>query len=77
MAKQVIVFPRGQLNDRDRKALGRAGVVVVEADDPQKVVSVLPGAPMVGGDDLLRAALGALALENNTLQNAQTAFVTS
>jgi hypothetical protein len=39
--KQVVVFPRGQLSESDRKRLVRAGVVVVEADDPSKVVTVL------------------------------------
>lgn len=76
--KQVVVFPRGQLSDKDRRALGKAGVCVVEADDPSKVVMVLPLAPVLSGDDVLRSAIGALAGGSGgygTLEEARTNFV--
>lgn len=64
--KQVIVFPRGQLNSKDRERLSKAGLLAVEADDPSKVVTVIPGANKITGDDLLVAALDALAQNTYT-----------
>ena len=61
--KQIVVFPRGQLSDKDRKALSRAGVLIVEADDPSKVVSVLPSVG-VAGDEMLAMALEAMQAVN-------------
>ena len=58
--QQVIIFPRGQLQDVDRAALREAGIVAIEADDPKSVVTVLPGAPLASSDDLALAALGAI-----------------
>jgi hypothetical protein len=58
--KQVIVFPRGQLSAKDKEKLSKAGWIAVEADDPSKVVSVVPGASTISPDDLLCAALDAL-----------------
>lgn len=55
--KQVIVFPRGQLSEKDRRAISRAGACVVEADDPSKVVSVIPVGAAVEGNEMLLAAL--------------------
>ena len=55
--KQVIVFPRGQLTPKDKERLSKNGVVAVEADHPHLVVTVIPGASVVAGDDLLMAAL--------------------
>lgn len=55
--KQVIVFPRGQLSDEDRKAMKAAGVIAVEADDPSKVVVTVPQPHMASADDMLLAAL--------------------
>lgn len=57
--KQIVVFPRGQLSDKDRKSLARSGVVVVEADDPSRVVTLLPTMPLPV-DEILLAALDAL-----------------
>jgi hypothetical protein len=64
--KQIVVFPRGQLGEKDRRALQRAGVCVVEADDPSKVVTVLPGTPLISGDDILRAAITALCSDDGS-----------
>lgn len=59
--KQIVVFPRGQCSDRDRKAMQRAGIIVVEADDPSKVVTVLPLVSGIAPDDILGAAMNALS----------------
>lgn len=59
--KQIVIFPRGQTSDKDRRMLARAGVLLVEADDPSKVVTVLPVVPLIAQDDILRVALQALA----------------
>lgn len=60
MEHQVIIFPRGQLSAKDKERLTKLGIVAVEADDPSKVVSVMPGAPLVSADDMLMAALAAI-----------------
>lgn len=56
VTKQVIVFPRGQLDAKDKERLTKAGVVAVEADDPRQVVMLLPSAPLLRADDILMAA---------------------
>lgn len=61
----VIIFPRGQLSDFDREAMMGAGIVAVEADDPKAVVQVIPGAAMVGADDMLMAALAGIIAAGN------------
>jgi len=71
--KQVIIFPRGQLDAKDRERLTKMNVVAIEADDPSKVVTVIPGAPLATADDLLMAAFWGL-MESNS---AKTKFVES
>jgi hypothetical protein len=63
--KQVVVFPRGQLSERDRKRLSRSGVVIVEADDPSKVVSLLPTPPLPA-DEMMALALEHLAASGSS-----------
>lgn len=66
-AKQpfVIVFPRGQLLPRDKERLTKAGVIAVEADNPNLVCQLHLTAPMVttklSGDAIVSAALTALS----------------
>lgn len=60
MTHQVVIFPRGQLDPKDRERLMKAGIVSIEADDPTKVVCVLPMASIIGGDDIFRAAVEAI-----------------
>lgn len=57
---QVIVFPRGQLTELDRARMEEVGIVAVEADDPNAVVTVITGAPLASPDDLAMAALWAV-----------------
>lgn len=59
--KQVIVFPRGSLDAKDRRRLSSAGVVAIEADDPSKIVMLMPCAPSLTSDDLLGAAVETLS----------------
>lgn len=61
--KQVMVWPRGQITSDDRRRLRDAGILVVEADNPQAVVQVVPGAPIISQDVALMAALDALCLD--------------
>lgn len=58
--KQIVVFPRGQLSAKDKERLTKADILAVEADDPSKVVTVLPGAPLLSADDMLMSAMYAL-----------------
>lgn len=61
--KYVVVFPKGSLSARDRRALSEAEYVAVEADDPSKVVVMLPGLPKISADELLLCALTAMQSE--------------
>lgn len=61
--KQIVIFPRGQLTDADRRAMSKAGVLALEADDPSKVVAVIPCAPLISGDEMLIAAMTAIGSE--------------
>jgi hypothetical protein len=61
--KMVVVYPRGQLSNADRRQLEKHGIIALEADDPSKVVTVLPIAPCsspVQADDMTMAALHAV-----------------
>lgn len=61
----IIAFPPGNLSDVDRARLEEAGIIAVEAVDPEAIVHIQFSAPLVStcvsGDDLLRAALSAIA----------------
>lgn len=57
---QIVVFPRGQLTPKDKERLTRAGVTAIEADDPSKVVVIIPSASVRSSDDHLMAALFAI-----------------
>ncbi|WP_090177477.1 hypothetical protein [Luteibacter sp. UNC138MFCol5.1] len=64
---QVIVFPRGQLSAEDKASMREMGIAVVEADDPSKVVTVIPvapSAPVANPDDLTMALLHGLSVSN-------------
>jgi hypothetical protein len=72
--KQIVVYPRGQLSDKDRRALARAGVAVVEADDPSKVVMVLPMAS-VQPNEMLAIALESMQASGTYADASFKAFV--
>ena len=67
--KQVIVFPRGQLSPKDKERMSKLGICAVEADDPSKVVTVIP-AQSVSGDLISMCALE--AMNTNGFSNAET-----
>lgn len=65
--RMIVVYPRGQLRAADRRTLEKAAVIAIEADDPAKVVTVLPMAPAslpVNSDDVSMALLYAVATGN-------------
>ncbi len=57
---QVIIFPRGQLTELDRARMDEAGIVAVEADNPDQVVITAPGVPLASANDLTLSALHAV-----------------
>jgi|GEM_PF-1092193 len=62
---KVIVFPRGQLSAEDKASMREMGIAVVEADDPSKVVTVIPvvpSAPITNPDDFAMALLHSVAV---------------
>lgn len=60
----VMVYPRGQLTADDKAALRDAGVIAIEADDPEKVQQLHICAPLfssqISGDAIVQAALYAI-----------------
>lgn len=59
--KQIIVFPRGQLLPKDRKAMKDAGVPVVEADDPKQVIQLMPESSAIDSSSIMMSLLKAVA----------------
>lgn len=57
---QILVTKPGVLNQRDRSALRKAGVVCVEADRPEEVRLIQAEGPALSGDDMLVAVLTAI-----------------
>lgn len=61
----IVAFPPGQLSPADRERLDEAGIITVEAEDPEAIRQIQLAAPLMttclDGDDLLRAALSAIA----------------
>lgn len=64
-SKQVLIFPRGQLDSKDRERLTKAGIVAIEADDPKAVVSAIPIGSSLSSDDVLLCALQAVHESTN------------
>jgi hypothetical protein len=58
--KQLVIFPRGQLTAEDKKKMSKLGICAIEADDPSKVVTLVPGMH-VSGDMLAMCAMDAMA----------------
>ena len=58
--KQIVIFPRGQLSAKDKERATKLGVFIMEADDPSKVVTIIPCAP-ISGDTLLACAVEAMS----------------
>lgn len=56
---EIFLCPRGQLDDRTRRELRKAGVVPVEVDDPSQCQFVR-ASEILSADDMLWAALNAL-----------------
>lgn len=56
---EVFLCATGQLSTRDRTALCKAGVIVVEVEDPSRCQFIRATEPL-SGDDMLWAALDAL-----------------
>lgn len=61
----VFMCERGQLDDRSKRDLRKAGIVVVEVDDPTKC-QFTRASELVSGDDMLYAAMKALQHEGDS-----------
>jgi hypothetical protein len=60
----------GTLNAKDKATLRKAGVIVIEHDNPSELRLLRPSSELDGGD-LLRAALTALMKRTGTCGNDQ------
>lgn len=71
---QILVTRPGVLTARDKSALRKSGVVPIEADEPNDVRLVQTEGPTLQADDMLGAALSALARNGNSY-DLRAAFV--
>lgn len=74
----VIIFPRGQLTQADRNVLTAAGFLAVEADEPSRVVTVLPVVPIItpmSGDEVFRSMLDAVTNNAHAASEFGRAFI--
>ena len=69
---QILVTKPDTLNQRDKAALRRAGVVVIEADNPSDVKLIQANGAELSGGDMLYAAISAIAKDQYTGNVAQT-----
>lgn len=60
---EIFVCPKGSISDRSVRSLREAGIVVVQADDPDKCKYLRAGGEEVGARDLLWAAMKAMQLQ--------------
>ncbi len=60
---EIFVCPKDSISDRSVRALREAGVVVVQADDPERCKYIRAGGEEVGARDMLWAALKAMQIE--------------
>ena len=62
---RIVVFPRGQLDSKQRERLTKTGIIAIEVDDPDKVTILEKPTKLVCsnvvGDDLVQSALLALS----------------
>lgn len=56
----IVVYPRGQLSAKDKERLTKHGILAIEADDPSKVVTLLPMGSTLSADDVFLSAMKAL-----------------
>lgn len=61
MSALVVVFPRGQLSQKDKERLTKHGIVAVEADDPKQVRMLSLEVSGVESSEILRCTLAALS----------------
>jgi len=55
--KQLVVFPKGSISPKDKERMSKEGFLAVEADDPSKVVMVMPSGDNLSSTDLLMSAM--------------------
>jgi hypothetical protein len=70
----ILVVKPGSLTLPDRKKLRQIGIVAVEAEDPASVKLISPEGPALGANDMLFAAMSAIAKDRYS-GNTQEAFV--
>jgi hypothetical protein len=72
--KQIVIFPRGQLSAKDKERASKLGVFVMEADDPSKVVQIMPSVSLPP-ESMLLCALE--AMEGTWGDSARQRFTTN
>jgi len=72
--KQVIVFPKGSLEPKDKDRLTKADIVYVESDRPHDVVMLQPVAALMQAEDILLSAMKGLDSDGSTPGNCRYDF---
>jgi hypothetical protein len=52
----IVLFPTGTIKAAEKQRLEERGIIAIECDEPSRVVNVIPGAPLVTGDEILEIA---------------------
>lgn len=74
--KTLVLFPTGSLSATEKGRLSKEGFCAVECEAPSRVVTVIPCAPLVSGDDLLMAAMAGVCAQTLNDDKHHAAFVT-
>lgn len=76
MTTQILVTKPKTLTVSDKKKLREAGIVCVEAEAPEEVRLLSAESPPLGGNDLLFAAMSAMAHtpNGNSARDTKIAF---
>lgn len=69
----ILPVKPGSLNKRDKSALRKAGVIVIEHDDPSSIRLLRP-AVEIDSSDLLRCAMRALVSDSSWGRNQRETF---
>lgn len=58
--KQLVIFPVGSLQPKDKERMSKDGFLAIECNDPSKVVMPLPTTALLQADDVLLSVLNAI-----------------
>lgn len=58
--KQLVIFPKGTLEAKDRERLTKSGFLAIESTEPNNVILLMPSANGITSNDLLMSAMAGI-----------------